>query len=149
MNSHIAGPEGPKEGAVKEGEILDSIVGRLEQVLMEAGVAKRQIRTKMASICGITPQAIAHWFSGSTSVPGAEHIAAIAAYYEVDLMWVITGDPNGPTRVQGLLRNLALKKKKAAKQKMKIPKAQKMKIPKAAKKKNRKSKPRSLTLVVS
>ncbi len=141
MKSHTAGPIGLKGGTVKEGEILDSIVGRLEQILMEAGVGKRQVRTQMASICDISTQAIAHWFSGSTSVPGAENIAAIAAYYDADLMWVITGSPNGPTRVQEMLRDLALKKEMVAKNKLKKPK-----IPR---KKGPKSKRVSLTLVGS
>lgn len=139
---------------MKDGDIADTIVGRLEQTLREAGVGDRQVRTKMSNICGITTQAIAQWFNGQTSSPSAENIAAIAAFYGADLMWVITGDPNGPTRVQEMLtalvveREMALERK--ARREKKTPPMQKPS--KTSPKKSPKMNPKtqhSLTLVVS
>lgn len=71
---------------------LETIAGRLAFITKEAGVSTRKIRSTMAKICDVSPQAIHRWFDGNTNNPSAENIAVLARYYEADLMWLITGD---------------------------------------------------------
>lgn len=91
-----------KENTMLRGEIAMTIPDRVKQVVLEAGIPENQMRKKIAFICGISPQAVTQWFSGSTKAPAADHLASIAAYFEADLMWVIKGVPNGPTLVRQL-----------------------------------------------
>lgn len=67
------------------------IVERLERLLMDSGVGKRQVRSSIAKVCGISPQAVQQWFSGSTGSPTPENLAAVCKRYRGNLMWVITG----------------------------------------------------------
>ena len=71
---------------------LQTISGRLAFITKEAGITDRKIRSTMAKICKVSPQAIHRWFDGNTHSPSAENIAALARHYEADLMWLITGD---------------------------------------------------------
>lgn len=64
---------------------------------MSAGVGKRQVRSTIAALCDISPQAVQQWFSGGTKSPKPEHMAAVAREYDGNLMWIILG--KGPMRI--------------------------------------------------
>lgn len=73
------------------------IVDRIEQMLVERGIQKNQVRNTIIEITGLSKQALVKWFNGDTASPRAEHIAQIAEMYNADLAWLITGkklDPN-------------------------------------------------------
>ena len=70
----------------------NKISDRIEIILDHFGISKRDRTGVLANICGLSPQAIYKWFDGSTHNPTAENLAAIAKYYKVDLMWLITGE---------------------------------------------------------
>lgn len=98
-----------KESTMREGDIAGTIVERLEQVMLEAGVRQNQIRKEMAKIAGITVQAIAQWFDGRTKDPNIKHVASICAFYNADMMWVATGHPNARMYASVLKKRIARK----------------------------------------
>lgn len=69
---------------------------RIKLALKEAGVEDRAIRSTLASICGVSPQAVAQWFSGATKDIRPAHLDAIATAYGLSLHWLITG--KGPMK---------------------------------------------------
>ena len=58
---------------------------------MRAGVPERQQRRALSDLCGVSPQAVAQWYSGDTKRISPEYLAQIARRYKVDLDWLITG----------------------------------------------------------
>ena len=85
-------PENKKLKQKMEKLDLETIAGRLAFIVKDAGIADRKIKSTMAGICDISPQAIHRWYDGNTSSPSAENIATLARYYRADLMWLITGE---------------------------------------------------------
>lgn len=70
---------------------LDTAAGRMESVVLESGVEKRNVKSALADVCGIKVQSIHGWFNGTTKNPQAAHIAAVAVHYKADAVWIITG----------------------------------------------------------
>lgn len=54
-------------------------------------MADRKIKRTLADLCGITPQAVAQWFDGSTKRISPDYLAIIAQRYDVNLDWLVTG----------------------------------------------------------
>jgi transcriptional regulator with XRE-family HTH domain len=73
-------------------------IKRIEQVMLDAGVPKRRIRSTMARICGLQPQSVHAWYQGATKRPSAEHLIALAHFYGLSLQWVITGKGDKESR---------------------------------------------------
>lgn len=71
---------------------------RIESLLTDAGVPLRKQRRTLADLCGITPQAVAQWFTGDTKKISPEHLEKIARKYDADLHWLIAG--KGSMRLQ-------------------------------------------------
>jgi hypothetical protein len=65
------------------------IADRLKELATDAGSGERQIKGVLAEICGIKYQAVQQWFL--TGNPSPVNLAAIAAHYNANLMWIITG----------------------------------------------------------
>lgn len=64
---------------------------RIFQVVRDAGVPDRNIRSTLAKLCGISVQAVRDWSEGKTKNISHEHLIKIAARYRVSLDWLITG----------------------------------------------------------
>lgn len=67
------------------------IVERIKKLLAYRGIGDRQMRGEIARTCGISPQAVAQWFNGSTDNIKNEHLASIAKAYGSSLDWLIVG----------------------------------------------------------
>jgi len=74
--------------------VLETAATRMESVVMEAGVDKRNVKAALADVCRIKVQSIHGWFNGTTKNPSAIHIAAVAVHYGADPIWLITGTPS-------------------------------------------------------
>ena len=66
-------------------------IDRIKRALTRAGVPERQQRRALSDLRGISPQAVAQWYSGDTKRISPEYLAQIARRYKVDLDWLITG----------------------------------------------------------
>ena len=60
---------------------MSSVSERIESLLKQNGVPAREVRRKLADICGISYQAVSQWFSGSTKNIESAHLAKIAKEY--------------------------------------------------------------------
>jgi len=65
---------------------------RVFQVVAAAGVPPRSVRSTLARICGISPQAIRDWQDGSTKNIRHEHLVAISKHFAVSIHWLLTGE---------------------------------------------------------
>lgn len=67
---------------------------RVLETVRKAGVKERSIRSTLARICGISPQAVRDWQEGRTQNIKHEHLVAISRHYRVSIDWLLTGkDP--------------------------------------------------------
>lgn len=64
---------------------------RILLVVRAKGVPERKVRSTLATICGISVQAVRDWLEGKTKNMKHEHLIAIAAHYRVRLEWLLTG----------------------------------------------------------
>lgn len=65
---------------------------RVFEVVAAAGIPQRSVRSTLARICGVSPQAIRDWQDGSTKNIKHEHLAAISKHFAVSIHWLITGE---------------------------------------------------------
>lgn len=65
---------------------------RILYVVKHSGVQDRQIRSTLAKLRGISPQAVRDWFEGKTTNIRHEHLKAIAKEYSVTIDWLLTGE---------------------------------------------------------
>lgn len=82
---------------------------RIEQVLLDAGVGPRQVRSTLAALCGISPQAVRAWYSGDTKRISPEYLAKIAEAYGISVEWLITGEGErrrSGNQIAGMLHSL-------------------------------------------
>lgn len=70
----------------------ETFIDRLNRVLDEAGMPDHRRRATLATICGLTEQAVHKWFTDVGRNPCARHYASIAKHFNVDLRWLITGE---------------------------------------------------------
>ncbi|MDP5677872.1 helix-turn-helix transcriptional regulator, partial [Pseudomonas aeruginosa] len=68
-----------------------NITDRIELLLASSGVPKRQIKTTLKDVCGISYPAVSQWFSGKTKSIRNEHLMAIAKAYGSSVDWLISG----------------------------------------------------------
>lgn len=67
------------------------MIDRIDKLVRDSGVPGHKVRRELAAACGITPQAVAQWYSGSTKSINAEYIAAIASRWNESTYYLITG----------------------------------------------------------
>lgn len=60
--------------------------------IASAGNENIRVTQKLATICGISRQAVYMWYSGVTKYPRGHYMASVARHFDVDLMWIITGE---------------------------------------------------------
>ncbi|MFG8479014.1 LexA family protein [Pseudomonas aeruginosa] len=68
-----------------------NITDRIELLLTSRGVPKRQIKTTLKDVCGVSYPAVSQWFSGKTKSIRNEHLMAIAKAYGSSVDWLISG----------------------------------------------------------
>lgn len=64
---------------------------RMKQIATEKLGKPRGAQIYIAKSCGITPQAVSAWFTGSTKQPTAENMASFSINEGVSLRWIATG----------------------------------------------------------
>lgn len=64
---------------------------RIKKLVTGTGVADHKVRSTLAKLCGVTPQAVGEWESGKTKRISPEYLAKIAAEYGVSVEYLITG----------------------------------------------------------
>ncbi len=68
-----------------------SVIERINQLLIDAGVPKRQVRRVLAATCKVSVQAVGDWYNGNTRRISPEYIAKIAGKYGTTADYLITG----------------------------------------------------------
>ena len=63
---------------------------RILLLLRARGIEERQIRKELATLCGLSKQAVGQWWISTERIP-AEHLAKIAARYKTTMEWLETG----------------------------------------------------------
>lgn len=66
-------------------------VRRIFDVMDAAGIGKRQRRSTLAKVCGVSPQAIRDWEDGSTKNIRHDNLVAISEHFKISLHWLMTG----------------------------------------------------------
>lgn len=64
---------------------------RIVEVVRDAGVPEHKIRSTLAQVCGISPQAIKDWVEGKTKNIKHAHLVAICKKWGISLDWLISG----------------------------------------------------------
>jgi len=73
---------------------METIIDRIEKLLLGAGVPPRRVRRELADTCGITVQAVGDWFKGATKKISPEYLALIAKKWNTSTDYLITGKCN-------------------------------------------------------
>ncbi len=69
------------------------IINRLFEAMDKSGVEDDTERRRLIKqITGVSKQNLLHWFNGTTTTPGVDHLAKLSEYFSIDLNWLITGD---------------------------------------------------------
>lgn len=71
------------------------IVARIRDSLLEKGIPPHKVRREIMDITGVSKQNLTHWFNGNTVYPSIEHVIQISKAHDLDLEWLILGEPNG------------------------------------------------------
>lgn len=64
---------------------------RINRALNHRGVEHHGRGTELARLCGVSPQAALRWINGEV-MPANDNLIRIAAHYNIDLCWLLTGD---------------------------------------------------------
>lgn len=64
---------------------------RIEKLLLENGIEKRKIKSSLAKVCGITPQAVYQWFNDSTGRISPDYLDKIARHWGTTTDYLISG----------------------------------------------------------
>lgn len=64
---------------------------RIKKLALASGVPPRKVRSTLAAICGISPQAVADWETGKTKKISPDHLLAIGERYQVTVEYLISG----------------------------------------------------------
>jgi len=68
------------------------IINRLFEAMDKSGVEDDTERRRLIKqITGVSKQNLLHWFNGTTTTPGVDHLAKLSEYFSIDLNWLITG----------------------------------------------------------
>lgn len=67
------------------------MIDRIEKLLLDAGVPRRQIRNELAKTCGISVQAVGDWFNGNTKNILNIHLASIVDRWGESIDYLVTG----------------------------------------------------------
>ena len=70
------------------------IVARIRDSLLEKGIPSHKVRREIMDITGVSKQNLTHWFNGNTVYPSIEHVIQISKAHDLDLEWLILGEPN-------------------------------------------------------
>lgn len=75
------------------------IIERLLEAMGNKGVTgDSEKRSLIKEITGVSKQNLLHWFNGTTTTPGVEHLAKLSEYFDIDLNWLITGQSRDSSR---------------------------------------------------
>lgn len=66
-------------------------VDRIEKLLIDRGVPRRQLRKELARTCGISVQAVGEWFNGKTKNIAHSNLISIADKYDSNIDYLLTG----------------------------------------------------------
>lgn len=75
---------------------------RIKKLVLESGVPEHKVRSTLARICKITPQAVGEWESGKTKRISPDYLALIAHEFDESIEYLITG--KGSKRLEFVLR---------------------------------------------
>ncbi|MEE9223018.1 MAG: helix-turn-helix transcriptional regulator [Nitrosomonadaceae bacterium] len=75
------------------------IIVRLFEAMNDYGVEQdnSERRRLIKEITGVSKQNLLHWFNGTTTTPGIDHIVKLSEYFNIDLNWLITGEAMNAT----------------------------------------------------
>ncbi len=74
------------------------IIVRLLQAMNKSGVDNDTERRRLIKeITGVSKQNLLHWFNGTTTTPGVDHLVKLSEYFNIDLNWLITGQFKQPS----------------------------------------------------
>jgi len=68
-----------------------NVTDRIVATVKASGVPDRKVRSTLAKLCGISPQAVKEWLDGKTKNIKHEHLIKIAGEYDVTIEWLLTG----------------------------------------------------------
>jgi transcriptional regulator with XRE-family HTH domain len=86
---------------------MNTATDRIMQLVKDAGVPDRNVRSVLGRVCGVSVQAIRDWQDGKTKNIRHDHLVAIAQHYKVSIDWLLTGNdsteanPAGPAPIYG------------------------------------------------
>lgn len=63
---------------------------RIKRLLIARGVEERSVHRELATLCGISKQAVGQWFTTTRRI-SPEYLAKIAARYRTTMEWLVTG----------------------------------------------------------
>lgn len=69
---------------------------RIFELAEEQGISDRSVRSTLAKVCGVSPQAIRDWSDGSTKNIKEEHLVAVAKFFKVSTDYLLTGRNQTP-----------------------------------------------------
>jgi hypothetical protein len=64
---------------------------RILKLMKARGVPHRKVRSELAALCVISPQAVGDWFKEKTKKISSEYLVIIADRYDTTLEWLVTG----------------------------------------------------------
>lgn len=68
------------------------IINRLFEAMDKSGIKDDSERRRLIKeITGVSKQNLLHWFNGTTTTPGVDHLAKLSEFFNIDLNWLITG----------------------------------------------------------
>ncbi|ABC31021.1 predicted transcriptional regulator [Hahella chejuensis KCTC 2396] len=68
-----------------------SVTERIEQLLLERGVHRRQVKRKISNTCGVRYETVRQWFNGTIAEVGANYLLIIADKWDANFDWLYTG----------------------------------------------------------
>ena len=66
-------------------------IDRIEKLLIDEGVPRRQVRKELAKTCGISVQAVGEWFNGKTKNISHPNLISIVKRYGSNIDYLLTG----------------------------------------------------------
>lgn len=66
-------------------------IDRIEELMTEKGIPKRNIKRTLANVCKTSYQAVRDWFTGATGEISPKHLVAIAKNLNTTTDYLLTG----------------------------------------------------------
>ena len=80
---------------------MGPIIVRLFEAMNDFGISddNSERRRIIKQITGVSKQNLVHWFNGTTTTPGVDHIVKLSEHFNIDLNWLITGESRNSASV--------------------------------------------------